>query len=171
MSKLYFLLIGALVLSPWNSVFAQGNDAFDLVISNARIVDGTGNPWFWGSVAIKNGRIAKVGRFDPQTSKHTIDAKGQIVAPGFIDVHAHTEDIFDNPTAENFIRMGVTSLITGNCGGSATDIRDFLGRFKTKPLAPNLGTLIAHGSVRSKIMGLDNRAPTPEEQSRMNALG
>ncbi len=170
MSKIYLLIVISLVLSPLNTVNAQSADRFDLVIFNARIVDGTSNPWFWGSVAIKDGRIAKIGRVVPGESKHSIDAKGQIVAPGFIDVHAHTEDIFDNPTAENFIRMGVTSLITGNCGGSTTEVGEFLGRFKTKPLAVNLGTLIAHGSVRSKIMGLDNRAPTAEEQSRMNAL-
>jgi N-acyl-D-amino-acid deacylase len=108
--------------------------------------------------------------FDKAETKYVIDAKNQIVAPGFIDVHAHTEDIFDNPTAENFVRMGVTSLITGNCGGSTTDVGEFLGRFKEKPLAVNLGTLIGHNSVRSSAMGLDDRAPTAEEQQKMNTL-
>lgn len=149
---------------------AQSGERFDLVIKNARIIDGTGNPWFHGSVAVKSGKIARVGRFDDANAEVVIDARNQIVAPGFIDVHAHTEDIFTNPTAENFVRMGVTSLITGNCGGSATDIGEFLGRFGTKPLAVNLGTLIAHGSVRSKVMGLDNRDPTPDEQAKMNAM-
>ncbi len=100
----------------------------------------------------------------------TIDALDRIVAPGFIDVHTHVEDIFTNPKAENFVRMGVTSLITGNCGGSETDIGEFLGRIDKTPLAVNLATLIAHGSVRAKVMGLDDRAPTPEEQQNMNAL-
>src|SRR3954466_10606871 len=94
---------------------AQRTETYDLVITNARIVDGTGNPWFRGSIAIKDGRIAKVGYFDAARAKQMIDAKNQIVAPGFIDVHTHVEDIFGNPAAENFIRMGVTSLITGNC--------------------------------------------------------
>jgi len=143
---------------------------YDLVITNARIIDGTGNPWFRGSIAVNEGRIVKVGFFDTSGAKQIIDAKNQIVAPGFIDVHAHTEDIYGNPTAENFVRMGVTSLITGNCGSSVTDVKEFLGRMKDKPLAVNLATLIAHGSVRSKVMGLDNRAPTPEEQQRMNSL-
>lgn len=150
--------------------FAQTGEPYDLVIINARIVDGTGNPWFRGAIAIKDGKIAQVGRVEKADTKHVIDAKGQIVAPGFIDVHAHTEDIFGNPTAENFVRMGVTSLITGNCGGSVTDIREFLGRFKAKPLAVNLGTLIGHNSVRQKVMGLENRDPSPEEQQKMNAL-
>jgi len=164
---LLFVAFLSAVIQP---VFALPAEPFDLVIINARIVDGTGNPWFRGSIAIKDGRIVKVGRFDNAETKYVIDAKNQIVAPGFIDVHAHTEDIFDNPTAENFVRMGVTSLITGNCGGSVTDVGEFLGRFKEKPLAVNLGTLIGHNSVRSSAMGLDDRAPTPEEQQKMNAL-
>lgn len=169
MRILSLLLLAAVFLSPVPLTVAQ-TEQFDLVIANARIIDGTGNPWFRGAVAIKNGRIVRVGRFDSSGAKQVIDAKGQIVAPGFIDVHGHTEDIFNNPTAENFIRMGVTSIITGNCGGSATDVGEFLGRFRERPLAANLATLIAHGSVRSKVMGLDNRAPTQEEQANMNAV-
>jgi N-acyl-D-amino-acid deacylase len=143
---------------------------YDLVITNARIIDGTGNPWFRGSIAIKNGRIARVGFVDPSGAAQTIDAGNKIVAPGFIDVHTHVEDIYGNPSAENFVRMGVTSLVTGNCGGSTTDVKAFLGRMKEKPLAVNLATLIAHGSVRSKVMGLDDRDPTPDEQRKMNDL-
>ena len=155
-------------LMPANS--QPVDDQYDLVITNARIVDGTGNPWFRGSVAIKDGRIAKVGFFDTSKSKVTIDAKNQIVAPGFIDVHTHVEDIYDSPTAENFIRMGVTSLITGNCGGSELDIAEFLGRMKQKPLAVNLGTLVGHNTVRAKAMGLGDRIPTADEQAKMDAL-
>ncbi|MEJ7849377.1 MAG: D-aminoacylase [Pyrinomonadaceae bacterium] len=170
MSKLSLFLIFSIFLSLPGFSFGQTSEPYDIVIINARVVDGTGNPWFRGSIAIKDGKIAKVGRFEGAETKHVIDAKGQIVTPGFIDVHAHTEDIFGNPSAENFIRMGVTSLITGNCGGSVTDVAEFLGRYKEKPLAVNLATLIAHGSVRSKAMGLDNRAPTAEEQKKMNAI-
>jgi N-acyl-D-amino-acid deacylase len=153
-----------------SAAYAQVPSDYDLLITNARIIDGTGNPWFRGSIAIKDGRIVRVGRIDAASAKQTIDARNQIVAPGFIDVHTHVEDIFGNPNAENFIRMGVTSLITGNCGGSATDIGAFLGRYREKPLAVNLATLIAHGSVRAKVMGLDDRAPTPDEQQKMNVL-
>ena len=162
------LLLLVLLLAPVS--FPQNTERFDLVINNARIVDGTGNPWFRGAVGIRDGKIAAISRFNLANASEVIDAKNQIVAPGFIDVHAHTEDIFNNPNAENFVRMGVTSLVTGNCGGSVTDVGEFLGRFAEKPLAVNLATLIAHGSVRSKVMGLDNRAPTPKEQLQMNAL-
>lgn len=163
-----FLLIA--VIATNILVVPAQTSVYDLVIINARIVDGTGNPWFRGSIAIKDGRIAKVGRVDAETAKTVIDANSQIVAPGFIDVHAHTEDIHSNPAAENFVRMGVTSLVTGNCGGSDLDIGAFLGRTKTKPLAVNIASLIGHNTVRSKVLGLDNRAPTPEEQMRMNEL-
>lgn len=154
------------------SLQAQINDAavYDVVIKNARVVDGTGNPWFKADIAIKNGRIAKVGIIPDTAGKQIIDAKNQIVAPGFIDVHAHTENIFDFPDAENFIRMGVTTLVTGNCGGSVTEVGTFLGRYAETPLAVNLATLVAHGSVRAKILGSQNRAPSPEELQKMEAI-
>jgi N-acyl-D-amino-acid deacylase len=143
---------------------------YDLVITNARIVDGSGNPWFRGDVGVKDGRIARIGRIDPAQAQKTIDSKGQIVAPGFIDVHTHVESIYSLPAAENFVRMGVTTLVTGNCGSSATDVGQFLGRIKEKPLAVNLATLIAHGSVRRDAMGLDDRAPTTDETRKMETL-
>ena len=147
-----------------------GGTAFDLLITNGRIVDGTGNPWFRADIGIKDGRIARLGRINPAEATKTIDARGQIVAPGFIDVHTHVESIYSLPAAENFIRMGVTTLVTGNCGGSVIDVARFLGRIKEKPLAVNLATLIAHGSVRREAMGSDDRAPTPDEMRKMEAL-
>jgi N-acyl-D-amino-acid deacylase len=144
--------------------------AYDLLITNARVVDGSGNPWFRADVAIKDGRIARIGRLSAETATRTIDARGQIVAPGYIDVHTHVESIYSLPAAENFVRMGVTTLVTGNCGSSTTDVAEFLGRIKDKPLAVNLATLIAHGSVRRRVMGLGDRAPTPEELKRMEGV-
>ena len=143
---------------------------YDLLITNARVIDGSGNPWFRASVAVKDGRIARIGKIPAGEGKNTIDAQGQILAPGFIDVHTHVENIFSLPAAENFVRMGVTTLVTGNCGTSATDIGEFLGRIKDKPIAVNLATLIAQGSVRRKVMGLVDRAPTPDEMKRMEDL-
>lgn len=85
-------------------------------------------------------------------------------------MHTHVESIYSLPAAENFVRMGVTSLVTGNCGTSATEVGEFLGRIKDKPLAVNLATLIAHGSVRRKVMGLGDRPPTADELKQMEAL-
>jgi N-acyl-D-amino-acid deacylase len=145
--------------------------AYDLIIRNARIVDGTGNPWFRGDVAARAGRIIRVGRVEANAqAARTVDARGQILAPGFIDVHTHTEGIFNQPEAENFVRMGVTTLVTGNCGSSHTNIGQFLGRIRERPLAVNISTLIAHGSVRGAVMGTENRPPTPEETRRMEEI-
>jgi N-acyl-D-amino-acid deacylase len=167
------VVVTALVI-VWLLLARQPADAqapaYDLLITNARIVDGSGNPWFRADVAIKDGRIARIGRFGPGSAGRTIDARGQILAPGFIDVHTHVESIYSLPSAENFVRMGVTTLVTGNCGSSTTDVAEFLGRIKEKPLAVNLATLIAHGSVRRRAVGLDDRAPTPEELKQMEAL-
>ena len=144
--------------------------AYDLVIANGRVVDGTGNPWFRADVAIKGGRVARVGRVAPGEARTVIDARGQIVAPGFIDVHAHVEGIYRQPDAENFVRMGVTTLVSGNCGSSAPDVGEFLGRVGETPLAVNLATLVGHGTVRNQVLKLENRAPTAEEQRRMEEL-
>ncbi len=161
-----------LLLAPPVSVRNQSPRAadFDLLITNARIVDGSGNPWYRADLGIKNGRIQRIGRLNRAEATQTIDARGQILAPGFIDVHTHVESIYSQPAAENFVRMGVTSLVTGNCGSSAVEIGNFLGRIQQSPLAVNLATLIAHGSVRRNVVGLEDRPPTPEELKQMEAL-
>jgi N-acyl-D-amino-acid deacylase len=108
----HFLLIGAALLCL-ASGYAQGQA--DLLITNGRILDGTGNSWFYGDVAIKEGKIVKVGKLAGMKAVKTIDATGLVVAPGFIDVHTHIEgDEWQNPTANNFILDGVTTVVTGN---------------------------------------------------------
>lgn len=167
-----FLAVAILTAGFWGpAVRSSSNpETYDLLITNARIVDGSGNPWFRGDIGIRDGRIAGIGRLGLATATKKVDAANQIVAPGFIDVHTHVESVFSLPAAENFIRMGVTTLVTGNCGGSTTDVAQFLGRIKEKPLAVNLATLIAHGSVRRQAMGSDDRAPSPEEMRQMELL-
>jgi len=162
-----YLVLFCLSVGSVQSIYSQ---KYDVVIKNGRIVDGTGNPWFRGDVGIKNGRIEKIGVIADSEAQHVIDANNLIVAPGFIDVHAHVENIFNNPAAENFIRMGVTSLVTGNCGGSVVNVGTFLNRYSQTPLSINLATLIAHGSVRREVLGAENREPTAEEQAKMEAL-
>ena len=101
-------------LLPFSSV-AQN---YDLIIRHGRVIDGTGNPAFFGDLAIKGGRIVRIGKIEGIATTE-IDAKGLVVAPGFIDVHTHADDIAETPKAENFARMGVTTVVLGNCGGSA----------------------------------------------------
>lgn len=167
---LLVLALGGFLVGQQQSEARVSAPVYDLLITNARIVDGAGNPWVRADVAVREGRIARIGRIAPDTAAKVIDARGQVLAPGFIDVHTHVESIYSLPAAENFIRMGVTSLVTGNCGSSTTEVGEFLGRIKDRPLAVNLATLIAHGSVRRKVIGLDDRAPTPEELQKMEAV-
>ncbi|MBI3664558.1 MAG: D-aminoacylase [Acidobacteria bacterium] len=166
------LIIFALLLFLAPVAWAQAT-TYDVVIQNGRIVDGSGNPWYVADVGIKDGRIAAIGRLcngGNCPAKRTIDAKDLIVAPGFIDVHTHVEGgIARIPTADNYLFDGVTSIITGNCGGSETDLDKFFGGLRGK-ISINLGTLIGHNSVRREIMGSEQRDPTPDEQSRMEAL-
>lgn len=165
------MLSAASAVTSLRSVAADtGNDSYDLIITNARIVDGTGNPWFRADVGIRDGRIARIGKLSTANAKGRIDAQNRIVAPGFIDVHTHVESLFNQPAAENFVRMGVTTLVTGNCGSSNTDVAEFLGRVKLKPTTVNIATLIGHGSVRRKVMKLDDRAPTADELKQMEAI-
>src|SRR5688572_23104513 len=101
----------------------------DILIRNGRIIDGTGNSWYYGDVAITGGKIIAVGKLTGYTSQKTIDAHKMIIAPGFIDVHGHIEGgIFQWPTADNYIYDGVTTVITGNCGGSSSNIKNFFRR-------------------------------------------
>ena len=93
--------------------------AFDLVIANARIVDGTGAPARQGDVGMRDGKIARIGRISAAEARERLDVNGLVLAPGFIDVHTHADDVASQPLAENFIRMGVTSMVAGNCGSSA----------------------------------------------------
>lgn len=146
---------------------AAGLDGCDLVIRHGRVVDGTGAPAFHADVAIKNGRFVAVGNLGGLQAPE-VDASGLVVAPGFIDVHTHVEDILEQPEAEHFLRMGITTLITGNCGSSAPDIAAFFQAVEAKKIAPNLASLIGHGGVREKAMGGSfNRPPTAAELSLM----
>ena len=91
---------------------------YDLLIKNARIIDGTGAPWYYGDLAVTDGKIAALGKVIGQ-AKETVDAAGLYLAPGFIDIHSHSDDsILDCPTAESRILQGVTTDVGGNCGGS-----------------------------------------------------
>jgi len=143
---------------------------FDLVIRNARIADGTGAPLTKGSVAVKDGRIAAVGEL-AGGAKEEVDAKGGVLAPGFIDVHTHSEKIAELPVAENFLRMGVTTIVTGNCGGSRTDMAQFFKELEDAGVALHVATLIGHNSIRQHVMGGSFiRPPSTEQMDQMKAL-
>ena len=143
----------------------------DVLVRNGRIMDGTGNSWYYADIAVKDGKIVAIGKLSNAQASKTIDAKGLIVAPGFIDVHAHIEGgIFERPTADNYIYDGVTTVITGNCGSSADSMKDFFRQLDSMHTSINVASLIGHNTVRKQVMGLDDRLATPEEQKKMEEL-
>lgn len=144
---------------------------YDLVIRNGRVVDGTGNAWYHADIGIRAGRITRIGAIPAAEGKRVIDAQNQIVAPGFIDVHTHLESsIGPRPGAENFLYDGVTTLITGNCGGSATSLRAFFDSLALTGVSPNVAAMIGHNTVRLKVMKTAFRDPTAREQAEMERL-
>lgn len=165
MKQMYLLL---LVCLP---AFLVAQQPFDILIKNGKIIDGTGNSWYYADVAVKDGKIILIQKNINTSAKKIIDAKGLIVAPGFIDVHAHIENgVFENPLAHNYIYDGVTTVITGNCGNSADDLNAFFFRLDSIKTSINVASLVGHNTVRRLIMGNDNRFATPEEQLKMEAL-
>lgn len=143
----------------------------DILISNGKIIDGTGNSWYYGNVAIKDGKIIAIGRDVNLSAKKTIDAKGMIVAPGFIDVHTHLEeDETKDPEAKNFIYDGVTTCITGNCGSSNVDIGKYFRFIDSLKLSINVAALIGHNDVRKAVMGRANRDATRDEMKQMENI-
>jgi N-acyl-D-amino-acid deacylase len=166
MSPRIFLLLVSLFVA-----LSPKAEEFDLVIKNGRIVDGTGAPAARGDIGVRNGKIVAIGNLNAEAAGKIIDAHGLVVAPGFIDVHTHAEDIIEMPTGENFIRMGVTTLMLGNCGGSELNVDKFLRDVEATNICPNIATLIGHNTVRRKAMGGNlNRAPTEKEMAQMKDL-
>src|SRR5262245_56482458 len=117
--------------------------AVDLLIRNARIIDGSGRPGFRGDVAVRNDRIVGIGNLKNLQATRTIDATGLVVAPGFIDVHTHADDgLYKQPQAENFVRDGVTTIVTGNCGYGVSDVAVYFKNLEKRGVALNVATLI-----------------------------
>ena len=143
----------------------------DLIISNGKILDGTGNSWYYGDVAIKDGKIFAIGKLDTITASRRIDVNHQIIAPGFIDVHTHIEgDEVKSPEAANFLFDGVTTVITGNCGSSFMPLRDYFKLIDSLGLSVNIASLAGHNTIREQVMGRVNRPPSPIEMQSMKLL-
>ncbi len=172
---------------------------FELVLASGRILDGCGNPWYWGDVAIEKGKIVKIAPPGTLKGMKTIDAGGRFVSPGFIDIHTHSDlSILVNRQAESVVRQGVTTELIGNCGMSPAPVGDahlevlkrYWGPISDQPevswkwrtfgeylvtlqnggLGINLAALSGHGALRMSVMGLEERAPTSAELDGMKLL-
>ena len=144
---------------------------YDLLLRNGRIVDGSGNPWYRADIAIHGDTIVRIALAIDEPAARVIDLKGQVVAPGFIDIHSHARrNIFNVPTADNYVRQGVTTLIEGPDGSSPVPIGPFFAQLEALRKSVNIGAFIGQGSIRAAVMGEVDRKPTAEEMNKMRVL-
>lgn len=169
-------------------------EAYDIIIMNGRIIDGSGNPWFYGDVAIRGDRIVKIGNIGASRARRRINAQGMIVAPGFIDMLGQSEiSLLIDPRAESKVFQGITTEVTGE-GGSIAPLNDYIlkeldptlkhfkvsadfrtlgeyfARLERTPAAINLATYVGATQVRQYVLNDENRAPTPAELEQMKKL-
>jgi N-acyl-D-amino-acid deacylase len=150
---------------------SSGQPLYDLLIRDGTVVDGTGGPRFRADVAVRGDRIAEIARagIPPGQARQVLAADGLIVAPGFIDHHAHIQTtIHQHPLAENFTRQGITTILASlHSGEQPYPLREYMAALK---VAPNVGFFAGHSWVRTTVIGLEDRAPTTSELDRMRAL-
>ncbi|MGZ4832107.1 MAG: N-acyl-D-amino-acid deacylase family protein [Terriglobales bacterium] len=176
------------------AVAAQQMPAYDIIIRNGHIVDGTGSPWYAGDLGIRDGHVAAIGNLSAAPAKHVIDARERVVAPGFIDMLGQSElTILVNPHVPSKIYQGITTEITGE-GGSVAPLNDriieadrigyeryqihpdwrtfeqYFARLEEQGIGINFATYVGATQVRRMVLGDDNRAPSPAELERMRAL-
>jgi N-acyl-D-amino-acid deacylase len=189
-----FLFSCAGVLLACLSDCRAAEAGYDVIIRNGHVIDGTGSPWYAADVAVKDGRIAAVGRLGGAKGARTIDAHGMVVAPGFIDMLGQSElTLLVDPRAPSKIFQGITTEVTGE-GQSIAPLNDnmikenqsgydhfkvkadwrtlaeYFARLEKQGIGINMGTYIGAASARAMVIGYGNRAPTPEELKQMEAL-
>jgi N-acyl-D-aspartate/D-glutamate deacylase len=149
---------------------SQPGAGFDLLIRNARVYDGSGNPWIRADVGITGERIAAVGNLGAASGKREIDAAGLALAPGFIDVHSHagpglaTEEL---KRGEPVLAQGITTVVVNPDGGGPVDLAAQRTTYSTQRIGPNVALMVPHGSIRREVMDMTDRDPTSRELTRM----
>ncbi len=160
--SIFFILLAALYGNAQNK---------SILIKNASIVDGTGTPTFRGDVRIKDGKLAKVGKMKPTAGDEIVDGTGLVLAPGFIDIHNHSESgLVREGTAANQVSQGLTTLIIGPDGGSPYPLSEYFSKLDGK-IAVNVGSFIGHATLREQVMKDDYvRKATDAEIAEMQKL-
>ena len=155
----------------------------EIIIRGGTIVDGTGAPGYRGDIAVSGGKITAMGDLKNMQAEKYLDADGMIVAPGFFDMHAHSDTSFlQDDSSASKLYQGITTEVTGQCGSSPFPARPgtegkwesfegFYEEFEEKhQMAVNQAVMTGHGTLRSCVMGKEDRAPTPDEMEEMKAL-
>ncbi len=171
MIRRFLSLLSAMFLSFVGPIFAV--EKCDLLLKGGCVHIGDGSPMQIADVAIKNGRIMAVGKELKVIANLTISCNDLIVCPGFIDLHTHSDDeIIERDTRSNinYLMQGCTTIITGNCGFGHVDVAEYLNKVDKSGAGTHVGHLLPHGSLRSEVMGKEDRSPTPEELARMQEL-
>ncbi|MEL3972063.1 D-aminoacylase [Rossellomorea oryzaecorticis] len=172
---------------------------YNLLIRNGKIIDGTGSPWYYGDIAIKNGKIDRIGKLENVDATEVVDANHQIVCPGFIDMHTHSDlVILDEPLIEAKVRQGITTDLLGQDGIAAAPlppnyisawkknlagldgtppiewdwntVGEYINKIELNKPSYNLAVLAPHGNIRMEVMGLSNRPATKEEITQMQEV-
>ena len=167
---LVFLLTSLTVVALAKS---QAQPGFDLIIRDGHVLDGTGNPWLRQDIGIQAGRITAVGRLESATAPRVIEARGRIVAPGFIDVHSHAADALTREElrqAQPLIAQGITTIVANPDGGGTIDLARQRTELEAGGIGPNVALLIGHGRIRGSVIGSANRDPSASELDRMRDL-
>ena len=150
----------------------QCSREYEVVISGGTIYDGSGDAPFIADIGITDGIIQAIGRINPGKSK-VIDATGLYISPGFIDIHTHcARGLMQTgmSAAQNYLKQGVTTVVTGNCGSGTYRVTEYFDHLDSIGIGPNVVHLIGHGTVRGTVMGQENRAPAADEMEQMKEL-
>jgi N-acyl-D-amino-acid deacylase len=183
LSVIYGIALALILIFACPPSNAQDRLDFDLIIVNGKVMDGTGNPWFYADIGIADGKIKAVTRsLEGSSARRIIDAEGKYVVPGFIDIHTHAYDPIvtgrewvgkneQRYCAPNFISQGVTSLVSNQCGGGPLSIAQQRDALTSHGVGPNVMLLIGHNTIRSHVLGKDfQRAASPSEIQHMREL-
>lgn len=144
---------------------------YDLIIEGARVIDGSGSPWFYADIAVQGDRIAAVGRLSGSVARQRVPARGLIAAPGFIDMHSHSgRSVEGNPGLESLVRQGITTVLEGQDGGGPVPLGPVLAKLSKTPVSINFAYCAGHNAIRSRVMGTENRHATGAEITAMKNL-